>query len=865
MEKKHYPALPLARFFLAALLFVFLLSPLPAEAADPGSLKGQITDKTDGEAVIGASAMLENTTLGSASDIEGNYTIQNIPAGTYRLKVNAIGYAPYTQSVTINPGQATILNAQLGQTTVMASEIVVGAALYEQDRLEVPVTVSVVSDEKIKEEPNPTLDEVVADVPGVVVNRSAGYGTSTIQIRGSNTFQGGAIGTRVQGLYDGFPINTPTTGEVVWTNVNMNAADKVEVMKGAAATLYGSGAMGGVINVFGSLPDKFEVKAGASGGFYGDPSNDDNSLYYDGNTPWFWNTYVGIGDKTDKLNYSLLYSHADDDGFKETSQTKLDDVKLKARLDIDSNQYIQLSSYYNRTEGGYPTTWSFEMDPFGGEFRYTPFPETGFDTSTRRVFGTYTLPFFPFTPVPFDETFDKSLFTDDTIDRKNALVGLNYVNLLSDDFSLDTRFYYTYNSSRINYNNTDATQVYPGPVELSFFPFPPNNPSVTFRTKDRLPGEFNDDRANRYGAGIKLDYRASDHHRLLFGVDGNIVDVKSTQYTAEIPAEHPLSDSDLNEIKEKNFALFLQNEFKMTDRFTALLSVRYDWSSIDADEVNYLDYSAFGTPPATAEIENPSVDAISPRIALNYKANDDMSFRASWGRSFRAPTLSERFVRDAGLFMGNPNPALDKETMTAYEIGIYKVFSDRVSFDIAAYLNNYDNLIESVFEGGAVGPYYEFENFRKARIWGIETSLNTKPADNLSINLGYSYMNAKIVDYEPSDPPVSIDYNPDPEWLPMRPEHTASASLIWDPTKWLTLNTSGRYVSKYKAVNFYTRPDGYGYPGDFIVVDAGVKFKLTDYLTSSFTCRNITNELYSEAEWFRSPGRSFVLGLDLVY
>ena len=863
MDTKHSQALPLARLLFPFLLLTILLFPLPASAADPGSLKGKITDKTDGEVVIGASAMLENTTLGSASDIDGNYTIQNIPADTYRLKVNAIGYTPFSQMVTINPGQTTTVNPQLGQTTVMASEIVVGAALYEQDRLEVPVTVSVVTDEQIKEEPNPTLDEVVENVPGVVVNRSAGYGTSTIQIRGSNTFQGGAIGTRVQGLYDGFPINTPTTGEVVWTNVNMNAADKVEVMKGAAATLYGSGAMGGVINVFGSLPDKFEVKAGASGGFYGDPPSSDQSTYFDDNTPWFWNTYVGIGNKTDKLNYSLLYSHADDDGFKETSQSLLNDVKLKARYDIDSKQYIQLSSYYNQTEGGYPTTWSFEMDPFGGDFMYTPFPETGFDTSTRRVFGTYTLPFPPFTPVPFDETFDKSLFTDDTIDRKNALVGLNYVNLLSDDLSLDTRFYYTYNSSRINYNNTDTTQVYPGPAELSFFPFPPSNPSVTFRTKDRLPGEFNDDRANRYGAGIKLDYRASDHHRLLFGVDGNIVDVQSTQYTAEIPAEHPLSDSDLNEIQEKNFALFLQDEFKMTDRFTALFSVRYDWSGIDADEVNYLDYSALGTPPATAEIENPSVDAISPRIALNYKANDDMSFRASWGRSFRAPTLSERFVRDAGLFMGNPNPALDKETMTAYEIGMYKVFSDRVSFDIAAYLNNYDNLIESVFKGGAAGPYYEFENFRKARIWGIETSLNMKPVDELNINLGYSYMNAKIVDYEPTG--SSIDNNPDPEWLPMRPEHTASASLTWNATDRLTLNTTGRYVSKYKAINFYTRPDGYGYPGDFIVVDAGVKYKLTDNLTGSFLCKNITNELYSEAEWFRSPSRSFILGFDFVY
>ena len=859
MDTKHSQALPLARLLFPFLLLTILLFPLPASAADPGSLKGKITDKTDGEAVIGASAMLENTTLGSASDIDGNYTIPNIPAGTYRLKVNAIGYTPFSQMVTINPGQTTTVNLQLGQTTIMASEIVVGAALYEQDRLEVPVTVSVVTDEEIKEEPNPTLDEVVENVPGVVVNRSAGYGTSTIQIRGSNTFQGGAIGTRVQGLYDGFPINTPTTGEVVWTNVNMNAADKVEVLKGSAATLYGSGAMGGVIDVFGYLPDKFEVKAGASGGFYDNPPSSDQSTYFDDNTPWFWNTYVGIGNKTDKLNYNLLYSHADDDGFKETSQSLLNDVKLKARYDIDSKQYIQLSSYYNETKGGYPTTWSFDFDFTSG--LYTPFPELGFDTSTRRIYGSFFVPpaFQPPTFINVDETFDKSLFTDDTIDRKNALVGLNYVNLLSDDLSLDTRLYYTYNSSRINYNNTDTTQVYPGPP--SFSPFP--TPTVTFRTKDRLPGEFNDDRASRYGAGIKLDYRASDHHRLLFGVDGNIVDVNSTQYTAEIPSTHSLTDSDLNDIQEKNFALFLQDEFKMTDRFTALFSVRYDWSGIDADEVEYIDYSTLAMLPTTAEIENPSVDAISPRIALNYKATDDMSFRASWGRSFRAPTLSERFVRDAGLFMGNPNPALDKETMTAYEIGMYKVFSDRVSFDIAAYLNNYDNLIESVFKIGEAGPYYEFENFRKSRIWGIETSLNIKPVDVLNINLGYSYMNAKIVDYEPTG--SSIDNNPDPEWLPMRPEHTASASFTWNATDRLTLNTTGRYVSKYKAINFYTRPDGYGYPGDFIVVDAGVKYKLTDNLTGSFLCKNITNELYSEAEWFRSPSRSFILGFDFVY
>ena len=859
MDTKHSQALPLARLLFPFLLLTILLFPLPASAADPGSLKGKITDKTDGEVVIGASAMLENTTLGSASDIDGNYTIPNIPAGTYTLKVNALGYSPFFQTITVNAGETTTINPQLEQTTVMASEIVVGAALYEQDRLEVPVTVSVVTDEKIKEEPNPTLDEVIEDVPGVNVNRSAGYGTSTVQIRGSNTFQGGAIGTRVQGLYDGFPINTPTTGEVVWTNVNMNAADKVEVMKGAAATLYGSGAMGGVVNVFGSLPEKFEVKAGASGGFYDGTPDSDQSEYRKDFTPWLWSSYVGIGNKTDKLNYSLLYSHGEDDGYRENTWSSIDDVKLKARYDINSDQYLQLTSFYNETRGGYPSTWPYTADI---DFMFLqPFPAGGVDVDVT---------FNPLTQFAYDSV--DSVYTDDTIKRKNALVGLNYVNLLSDDLSLDARLYYTHNKTRIDYNPTDVPQIF-GFDYMTYLENPvPGGDPIPFAMAflpiyDRDPGEFNETKSNRYGAGIKLDWRASDKHRLLFGIDGNIIDVQSTQYVADLPEE-----GKLGEIQEKNIAFFLQDEFKMTDRLTALFSVRYDWSGIDADEVTYLDYEAVldspaypaGAPEKTAEIENPSVDAISPRIALNYKATDDMSFRASWGKSFRAPTLAERFVRDAGLFLGIPNPEIDKETMTAYEIGMFKQFSDKVSFDLAAYINDYDNLIESRNLNPQYWPIlFQYENVAKARIWGIETSLNVRPNPDWNLNFAYAYMNAKDKTGEGSS--LAGALNPDPDWLAYRPEHTASVSAIWQATKRLSLNTTGRYVSEYKAVSSYPNPEGENYPGGFIVFNAGAKFQATDKLGVSFLCKNITNEQYEEAEWFRAPGRSFILGFDFVY
>jgi iron complex outermembrane recepter protein len=847
MKTKHAQAYRFVRYVLSAFCLMIMLVPLPSYGADTGTVKGKITDKADGEGVFGASVTIPGTTLGTATDMNGNFTLQNVPAKQQKVSISIIGYAPASQVVTVTSGQTTVVNLKIGQTTVMASEVIVGASLYKQDRLDVPVTVNVVTQEQIEQEPNPTLDRVIEDVPGVVVNRAGGQTTSTVQIRGSNTYQGGAIGTRVQGFYDGFPLNTPETGEVVWSSVNMNAADKVEILKGAAATLYGSGAMGGVINASGHLPEKLEAKAGFNGGFYDAPPSSDQSDYRKPagttpvsiGTPWFWNSYVGLGNKSGKLNYSLLYTHSNDDGYRQNAQSDLNDIKLKARYDIDSKQYIQLSSFYNETNGGYATTWPYNVTtigPNGPIFLAVPGPLKAYDVL--------------------------SVYQDDIIKRTNALVGVNYVNLLSDKLSLDTRLYYTHNSTTIDYNPAGPAN----PQQLIFYTN--YGPLIPY---SRAIGEFNETSSNRYGAGAKIDWRASENHRLLFGVDGNIVDVQSTQYTATKPVYNTLSP-----IQENNAAAFVQDEWKIAEKLTALLSLRYDWSGIDANEVTYVDYvnpviTGFG-PSAivsyatkTVPVTNSSVEAFSPRIALNYKTTDDMSLRASWGRSFRAPTLAERFIRDAGFLVGVPNPDLNKETMTAYEVGMFNQISDKVSLDIAGFLDDYDNLIESVtVTNAAYKQYFTYKNITTARIWGIETSLNIKPCYEWNLNLAYTYMNAKNTSYTKSLN-KTLDQNPDPEWLPMRPENTASANVTWRPTKQFEWYVNGRYLGKYKAVNFYTNPEGTNYPGDFIVFDTGLKYKAGENAILSLLCRNIGNVQYEEAEWFRAPGRSYVAGVDFTF
>jgi len=841
MKTKHAEAFRFVRFVVSAFSLIALLVPLPSYGADTGTIKGKITDKADGEGVFGASVTIAGTNIGTSTDANGNFTINNVPAKQEKISVSIVGYAPTSQVVSVTTGQTSTANFTIGQTTVMASEVVVGAALYKQDRLEVPVTVNVVSPERIKQQPNPTLDQVIEDVPGVVVNRAGGQTTSTVAIRGSNTYQGGAIGTRVQGFYDGFPLNTPETGEIVWSSVNMNAADKVEILKGAAATLYGSGAMGGVVNVFGHLPEKFEVKAGSSVGFYDAPPSSDQSVYRNGYTPWFWNSYVGFGNKSGNWNYNVLYTHSNDDGYRQNTQTLMNDVKLKVRYDIDAKQYLQLSAFYNESNGGYAMTWPYTItgiDAVTGPV-WKGFPERGYDVTN-------------------------SVYTDDTVKRKNALTGLNYVNLLSEKLSLDVRLYYTHNDSRLDYNPSAATQTF------AFF-IPVGPVVIPYTVYNRTPGEFNETSSDRYGSGIKLDWRAYDNHRLLFGVDGNITNVLTSQYPAILPVKNTLLP-----IQDKNAAAFVQDEWKISDQLTSLLSLRYDWSGIDANTVTYTNYaspavSGFGPtakvtyPAKTDPIANQSVDAISPRIALNYKSSDDMSYRASWGRSFRAPTLAERFVRDAGFLMGIPNPNLDKETMTAYEIGTFKKFSDNVSFDIAGFLNDYDNLIESVsLTNSARTQYFTYQNITKARIWGIESSLNVKPSNDWILNMTYTYMNAKNRSYVKGANPTR-DLNPDPTWLPMRPEHTASANVTWKPINKLSLNLTGRYVSQYQAVNFYTNSSATNYPGGFIVINAGAKYQIDKNISTSLLCRNIGNIQYEEAEWFLAPGRAYVAGVDFTF
>ena len=93
--------------------------------AQVGKITGVVKDVSTGEALIGANIILEGTTIGAATDIEGYYVILNVPPGLYNMRISMVGYTPQSfQDVKVNIGLTTEINANLQLSSFQTEEVV---------------------------------------------------------------------------------------------------------------------------------------------------------------------------------------------------------------------------------------------------------------------------------------------------------------------------------------------------------------------------------------------------------------------------------------------------------------------------------------------------------------------------------------------------------------------------------------------------------------------------------------------------------------------------------------------------------------------------------------------------------------------
>jgi outer membrane cobalamin receptor len=147
--------------------------------------------------------------------------------------------------------------------------VVITADRIDEEQSGVPASISVIHRDEIQSRSPSDATELLQGVPGVDVQSMspAGYGAN-VSIRGSSDFKPGGFGNRVLVLLDGWPMNTPDTGGVDWAALPLLDIDRIEVLRGPASVLYGSSALGGVVQLISrqhGKPSEISLGQGFSG------------------------------------------------------------------------------------------------------------------------------------------------------------------------------------------------------------------------------------------------------------------------------------------------------------------------------------------------------------------------------------------------------------------------------------------------------------------------------------------------------------------------------------------------------------------------------------------------------------------------
>lgn len=317
-----------------------------------GSISGHITDADTGEGLSYVNVIIHNTTKGTVSDHNGNFRVDGLTEGKYGITFSMIGFKT-VHLESIGTGSDPLF-IEMHPEAYLKDEVVVSASRKSQSLSLAPASAAVISKEQLIETRPKSFDDAFHGVNGVQVTRSSGSNVQALSIRGASEVAGGGIGNRVLLLLDGRPAITPESGGALWNLVPLGAIERIEVIKGAYSSLFGSSAMGGVVNVITRVPDtisrtEFHVQYG----FYGNaPAYADYHQFGD-----FYQLDFTQSAKKNKLSYVLNGAFKENDGHRDKTYFRTYNAFGKIKYDFSANRSLQFSAMYNDIFNDTPATW----------------------------------------------------------------------------------------------------------------------------------------------------------------------------------------------------------------------------------------------------------------------------------------------------------------------------------------------------------------------------------------------------------------------------------------------------------------------------------------------------------------------------
>ncbi len=351
-------------------LFMFVYS--ATSVSQSGILTGKVKDDK-GLGLEFVNVFLSNIEKGASTNIKGEFEIKDISYGTYKVVVSSLGYETQTKVVVVS-SSTTALNFELKSSIQYhLNEFTVSGTLKEVSKLDSPVPVEVYTKDYFKANPTASIYESVQQVNGVRPQLNCNVcNTGDIHINGLE-------GAYTVVLIDGMPIVSGLSTVYGLTGIPQSLIERVEIVKGPSSTLYGSEAVGGIINVITKKPTNAPiVSVDAFATSWGEV-----------------NTDIGVKFGRKKvssllgINYFKYGNPIDNNNDNFTDVTLQDRISIFNKINIErkDGKVFSLAGRYN-----YEDRWGGEMNwdkPFrGGDSIYGE----SIYTNRWELLGVYQLP-----------------------------------------------------------------------------------------------------------------------------------------------------------------------------------------------------------------------------------------------------------------------------------------------------------------------------------------------------------------------------------------------------------------------------------------------------------------------------------------
>jgi outer membrane receptor for ferrienterochelin and colicins len=226
-----------------AALAALVLAPCPAHA-QTAVISGSVRDAETNAPLPGVTILLAGTPFSATTNGQGSFAINWLSAGTYTLHAVVIGYSSDSlPGLHLADGERRTVAIALHRVPLMLQDIVVTASRTAEKGDESTVSVAALPIRDIVQRDVTTIDQALVYVPGVTFN-----GSGQLDIRGAAGLARG-VGSRVLMLLDGHPMMSGDGAEIDFSSIPLLDLDRIEIVKGAYSAVYGSNALGGVVNV----------------------------------------------------------------------------------------------------------------------------------------------------------------------------------------------------------------------------------------------------------------------------------------------------------------------------------------------------------------------------------------------------------------------------------------------------------------------------------------------------------------------------------------------------------------------------------------------------------------------------------------